>query len=260
MGRRNEPGLLEAAMKADWRFSAGLSAVALIAVLIVIPAIATGNPFLVALAPVARPFGLLFASVFGLIAAGKLILGKRTAQSFQSHTPERWTRPPAPVVTRPRKPNASELKRDVTSPARFEPRLTPRPTTWSLELLQSLDWKRFEEVVAAYFREKNFRSETIACGPDGGVDVRLFFRDQLAPVAIVQCKAWGKRLVGVGPVRELLGVMVHEKVSRGYFAATGKFSDDATSFAKANSIMLISGVDFLTAIAKMDSERGARLL
>ncbi len=67
-------------------------------------------------------------------------------------------------------------------------------------------------------------------------------------------------MVGVGPVRELLGVMAHEKVSRGYFAATGKFSDDATSFAEANSIMLISGVDFLTAIARMDSERSARLL
>lgn len=150
----------------------------------------------------------------------------------------------------------------VVEPASHtEVNLAPKLDRWSLELLQAIDWKRFEEVVAAYFREKSFRCETTAYGPDGGVDGRLFFRDEPAPVGVVQCKAWGKsRRVGVAQVRELLGVMAHEKVPRGYFAATGGFTDDAITFAKSNPIMLITGNDFLTAIAKMEPQKSARLL
>lgn len=80
------------------------------------------------------------------------------------------------------------------------------------------------------------------------------------PVAIVQCKAWGDRQVGVSPVRELLGVMAHEKVSRGYFCATGNFSKDAIAFAASNPIRLITGRALLDAIAQMPLQAQRDLL
>ena len=115
-------------------------------------------------------------------------------------------------------------------------------------------------MVAAYFRAKNFRCETIAYGPDGGVDGRLYFGDLPSPVGVVQCKAWDSKLVGVAPVRELLGVMTHERVTRGYFCARGDFSKDAIAFAASNPIKLITGRDLLNAIAQMPLQAQQALL
>jgi restriction system protein len=80
---------------------------------------------------------------------------------------------------------------------------------------------------------------------------RWAFADLPNAVGVVQCKAWATRQVGVAQVRELLGVMAHESVRRGYFAATGDFTPAAIDFATANPIKLITGRDFLEAIARM---------
>ncbi len=64
------------------------------------------------------------------------------------------------------------------------------PLVWSLALLRKLEWKRFEDVVAAYFRWKGMRAQTTRIGPDGGVDVYLYRDSESAPYAVVQCKAW----------------------------------------------------------------------
>jgi len=57
----------------------------------------------------------------------------------------------------------------------------------------------------------------------------------------VQCKAWGERFVGVKPVRELLGVMTHEKIAKAFFMTSGQYSDDARALAASNNITLIDG-------------------
>lgn len=262
MGRRkDEPGLIEFAVKSEWWVSAALAAGFLFGGLVVAPSIARGNLLLSTLIPIARWVGVLGALLFGIIALTRYAQTKlqRPADTSPAWSP---TAPRRSTVAR-REPIAG---RAFDAPVDARPVLTPapravavKPASWSLELLQSLDWKRFEDVVAAYFREKGFRCETIAFGPDGGVDGRLYFGDLEQPVGIVQCKAWARQ-VGVAPVRELLGVMAHEKVKRGYFATTGTFSDDAIRFAAANPMMLIDGNDFLTAIAKMDDDRREKLL
>ncbi len=135
-----------------------------------------------------------------------------------------------------------------------------RPTAWSLDLLRELEWKRFEELAAAFYREAGLRSETIRCGADGGIDATLYEEGKADPVAIVQCKAWNSRMVGVAPVRELLGVMTHNKVGRGVFLTTGTFTAEAVAFAKSNPIDLVGGADFLALILKLDHGAQRRLL
>lgn len=116
---------------------------------------------------------------------------------------------------------------------------------WTIEALKSLEWKRFELLCAKYYELIGFRSETMRCGPDGGIDVKLYRVDPGQPIAIVQCKAWNGTQVGVAPVRELLGVMTSEKVSRGIFVTTSTFTKDAIAFAKTNPIQLLDGSSFL---------------
>jgi restriction system protein len=133
-------------------------------------------------------------------------------------------------------------------------------STCSLELLRTLEWKRFEDVVAAYFRWEGLRAKTTRIGPDGGVDVYLFRDGESAPLAVVQCKAWNSYKVGIKPVRELLGVMASEKVAKGYFITTGVFTEEALEFARTNPLTLIDGQELLRRVEALPEGARRQLL
>ena len=255
--KRSESSIIETVIISRWPVAATACALSFIGGFLIIPHVLASNIFLAGLAPLVRTISLV--AVVGL-AAVTIFKFVREANANGPTTPSRDRRS---AVQSPRQafpasyPSASS---DPIGAARTEPFVRARPTEWSLALLQAIEWKRFEEVVAAYFRAKNFRCETIDYGPDGGVDGRLYFGDLPDAVGVVQCKAWGNKQVGVAPVRELLGVMAHEKVSRGYFCATGEFSKEAVAFAATNPIKLISGRDLLDAIAQMPADARQRLL
>lgn len=136
----------------------------------------------------------------------------------------------------------------------------PRPTAWSLDLIRNLEWKRFEDVCQQFYEMKGIRSETTSLGADGGIDIRLYQDDSGQPTSIVQCKAWGERFVGVKPVRELLGVMTHEKIGKAFFMTSGSYSDEAKVVADANRITLIDGPLLLLMIQRLPAERKDALL
>jgi restriction system protein len=70
-------------------------------------------------------------------------------------------------------------------------------------------------------------------------------------LAILQCKAWGSRSVGVKTVRELVRVMAHNAVDAGVLLITGEFTDGATEFAKSHRIALGSGERFLKKLTSL---------
>ena len=135
-----------------------------------------------------------------------------------------------------------------------------RPSEWSLSLIRDLEWKRFEDVCQQYYELKGIRSETTPLGPDGGIDIRLYQDDSEKPTAIVQCKSWNVRYVGVSLIRELLGVMTHEKIAKAFFMTTSSFSEDAKSFASANRITLVDGPLFLMMIQRLPASERDKLL
>ena len=92
---------------------------------------------------------------------------------------------------------------------------------------------------------------TTPLGPDGGIDIRIYQNDSGKATSIVKCKAWGARYVGVQPVRELLGVMTHEKIEKAFFMTSGRFSDDAKDVAKGNRITLIDGQMLLIMLQRL---------
>lgn len=156
---------------------------------------------------------------------------------------------------------ASETARN-NQPARQEPHLPARPkVVWSLGLLREIDWKRFEEVCADYFRAIGFRAFTQNNGPDGGIDITLYPTDNAGLVsAIVQCKRWSRQQVGPKAIREFLGVMTDEKMSKGIFVTSSSFNHEAVRLAADNNIELIDGATLLAKILALSPEKQARLL
>jgi restriction system protein len=120
----------------------------------------------------------------------------------------------------------------------------PPTQALSRELLDALEWRRFEELVTLYFFKTGFVAKRSRVGADGGVDILLYRQGEQQPFAYVQCKAWHTYKVGVKPVRELLGVMAAEKISQGYFVTTGAFTSEALAFAENQSLKLVTG-DYL---------------
>lgn len=151
-------------------------------------------------------------------------------------------------------PGDSELYFDESN----EPK--SKPDRWSLDLLRRMDWKRFEEVSAEYFRLCGFHAKTQSHGADGGIDIRLFSPTNSTQVVnIVQCKQWAKP-IGPKALRELLGVMTANKLSRGIFMTTSTFNGEATTFALENKIHLIDGAAFLAKILSRPEADRQRLL
>ena len=133
-------------------------------------------------------------------------------------------------------------------------------TRWSHELLCVLEWKRFEHLCAAYFRELDFRTRTTRAGPDGGVDIHLYTTEASAPSIVVQCKAWKSYKVGVKAVRELFGVMAADKVDEGIFVTTSTYTNEARQFGDGKNVHLIDGDDFLAKLLALPQERQQALL
>jgi len=126
-----------------------------------------------------------------------------------------------------------------------------KPTAWSLDVIRDIEWKRFEDLCQKFYESSGIRSETTALGPEGGMDILLYQDDTGKPTAIVQCAGGGDCLVGVRPVRELLGVMTHERIGKAFFLTSGHFSDDAKVVASSNRITLINGEMLLMMLGRL---------
>lgn len=131
---------------------------------------------------------------------------------------------------------------------------------WSLELLKKLEWRRFEELCAAYFGTLGFTARTTRFAADGGVDIDLYAAGSEKLSIIVQCKAWSTQSVGIQLVRKLRAAMTAESAAEGVFVASGKFTREARDFAAKENISLIDGADFVGKISALVPEQAAALL
>ena len=208
--RRNSESLFDIAVSSSRPVSATIAVAILGVGLVVFPFFARGNPFLLAMAQGIKPAVLIAAGLFGIVSLIKFIADNvRKPSTAGSGMPSRklydFKRPSvheAPGATIPRDPMLG------ADPA------PAKPLEWSLELIQTIEWKRFEDVCQKFYESKGIRSACTPLGPDGGIDIRLYQDDSGQATAIVQCKAWGDSYVGVRPIRELLGVMVDQNVPK----------------------------------------------
>jgi len=225
----------------------------------ILPALWAGNLYLKGIAAALQTIAWMPLLVFGfvgLIAFASAKAGKTVENIDAGKRPRSKREPSNP-------PSASTLDNRWGASNQTIDEVTRGNgafDTWSVEALRTLEWKRFELLCAKYYEAVGFKSETIRCGADGGIDVKLFKHDPAKPLAVVQCKAWNANLVGVKEVRELLGVMTSEKVSRGVFIITGSYSKDAVAFGDANPMQLLDGPGFVKKIQELSAESQIELL
>lgn len=142
----------------------------------------------------------------------------------------------------------------------FDP-VPARPTQWAREVLQQIEWKRFEELLEGLWQARGYRAEMTGRGADGGVDIRLYrpsAPDKL--LGVIQCKSRASEPVGVSVARELFGVMHHEQVPLGILAASSGFTAAAREFAAGKHLQLWDGDEVLRQVLMLDADAQASLL
>lgn len=271
--RRTKEAPIETLFKAPWWVSVVIGVVVLVALKWIVPASAASSAILKPMASMLSGLAWLFSGVFFFIGLLSLAREKFSARKSAKLTDWQSTEPTSSTqadggwqsrvaqygVQGQAAPQQDRLLEAWEASIVGAPS-TAKPAEWSIDLLRDLEWKRFEDVCQRFYALKGIKSETTPLGPDGGIDIRLYQDGADKPTSIVQCKAWGGRNVGIKPVRELLGVMAHEKIEKAFFMASGNFTDEAKAFAQGNRITLINGEMLLTMIRRLPEDEQQTLL
>lgn len=207
------------------------------------------------------PLGFMLLLGAGLWVLGHVLRRRESAKPLGRSATTEWfpNEEPAPGerVGQTRS-NETQAAMQLSARAAGHPRAPS--TTWSARVFHDIEWKRLETLCAELFAQAGFEAHTQSHGADGGVDIVLHSRNASGPAAIVQCKHWPNRLVGVKEVRELLGVMAAGRIPRGTFATTGGFTQEALRFARENKIHALDAAGLLALIGKRTPEQQRALL
>lgn len=258
--RRKKEGLVEIFMALPWWASVVAACFSFVALRWIVPASMADKPLLKGIAVGLQSIAWLPFTVFGVIAV-VVFLRDRVAKPAPSLAVSEAATRGEPGFAAKQPLSAVEHAWAAARSSKCAPVPQPvRHDDWSSDALHALEWKRFELLCARYYEAVGFQTQTIRCGADGGIDVKLYKTDPSHPLAVVQCKAWNTVAVGVKEVRELLGVMAHEKVNRGIFITTGTYTKDALAFCTSNPIQLLDGAAFLEKIRALPDDRKQSLL
>jgi anti-anti-sigma factor len=136
---------------------------------------------------------------------------------------------------------------EVVSPERFDQKcavLVPNFDAINNELidyfgrnperLHDLDWRAFELLLEAVFKNNGFRTELGPGRADGGVDIRLVQTDTCGElITLVQAKKYrGDRAIRLEAVQAFSMVVEDEKANRGLFVTTSRYLPSAKQFAE----------------------------
>lgn len=200
-----------------------------------------------------------FAIGIGLSLLGVHFLIRRAkSPGLELNQREKSTSPPGSQDTFPRetapppgKPRFEPPEQEATAPT-ATPFAAPaaRQPQWTKQVFSDIEWRRFEAVCERLFAQGGFETRAQSHGADGGVDIWLYSKNVEGPAAVVQCKHWVGKLVGVKEVREFFGVMASKGLQRGTFATSSTFTPAAMEFAKENGINALDGERLLALIGR----------
>ncbi len=167
--RKNSESLFDAAVSSSWPVSATIAAVILGLGFVVFPFLARGNTVMSAMAQGVKPAVLMVAGLLGVVSLIKFIASKVsktnvTARGAPSRNVFDFKRPPAHETP------GAHIRRDPMLGADPVP-VSAKPLEWSLELIQTIEWKRFEDVCQKFHESKGIRIACTPLGPDGGIDI-----------------------------------------------------------------------------------------
>jgi hypothetical protein len=109
------------------------------------------------------------------------------------------------------------------------------------EELQKLDWRKFELLLDAVFRNQGFQTELGPGRGDRGVDLRLVQKDSVGElVTLVQAKRYSKQNpIQLEAVAALYAMVEDQQANRGLFVTTSRYLPVAMQFAAKRSKRLV---------------------
>ena len=131
---------------------------------------------------------------------------------------------------------------------------------WTHELVKHLEWRRVEELSAAYFEELGFRTGLTHDRADGAVDISLYAAGADTACTLVHCKAWAAYPIGMKPLQELFAGMAPAGAGEAVLVTSGRFTPPAAAFAAQHNIRLIDGARLLAEFAGLIPEKALALL
>ena len=114
-------------------------------------------------------------------------------------------------------------------------------TNFSAELVGQLEWKRFEELVAAYYNKTGVVAARTRNGPASPVHIKITWKGESRPFAYVQCIARPSAPVDLKPLQTLVAALDADNIRRGYVVTAGKFSAAVRDYAAEKHLTLLSG-------------------
>lgn len=157
---------------------------------------------------------------------------------------------PAPDVSRPppidprfaREDIRRPLGQEERKPRRRKPAATGKrlsdDETWEL-FAATIDPYQLEAIVLTAYRRLGFLTKDTAKSGDHGLD-GVLFRDPEPPIGI-QVKRW-RCAVGGPVIREFVGSLAVNGLSKGLFLTTGKVSVNARRYAKLGNVTIVDGL------------------
>lgn len=169
------------------------------------------------------------------------------------------------VVSTPPMTDFGSMPSALDDSGRDEPQLSrreppPVANQWSADVFAAIEWRRFEAVCARLFEQAGFQIRMQPRGPDGSAEIWLHSRNADGPVAIVLCKHWMGKNVGVTELREFVNLLTAHHLTRGTFATVATYTPSALRFAKDHSINALDGTGLLSLIAKRTPAQQQELL
>ena len=131
---------------------------------------------------------------------------------------------------------------------------------WSLDVFAAIDAQRFAAVCETWFSWAGFDTRTQSHRTDGGVDIWLHAARMPGPVAIVRCKHWLNKPVGLQEMKEFLGVVANFQSAHGTYTTTSTYTPEALQFARDNGIDAVDGRGLLRRIQTRTRQRQQDLL
>ena len=104
----------------------------------------------------------------------------------------------------------------------------------SLEKMYDLSPRKFEELVAAILKDMGFDVELTKATRDGGRDIIAHIRNSVCSyLTHIECKKYApENKIGVGIIREVMGVHHLRQATKSIIVTTGFFSKDAIKEAE----------------------------
>jgi restriction system protein len=109
------------------------------------------------------------------------------------------------------------------------------------EQLYTISPRKFEEFVAAIFRNHGFAVQLTPETRDGGVDIIAIHKSPLtgSTVSLIECKRYAPdNKIGIGVVQRLLGNVIQQEAHKGVVVTTSFFTRDAVAVSKQSRNIL----------------------